>query len=172
MKTQDKKYRGLIYRAEEGGRTVYVGQTIDFERRIRDHKNESPQKSGWNYYVVECVQGDSERRMKEALSERERFHIGPNGYDTYKNGYNKTPGGRGWRRPSGATKKVSIEEQYRRKRREEREREWERIREIRMKQQEETAAQKEEDAKEDEICFWVMYFFFFVVVLPLATVVF
>ena len=79
----------------------YVGKTIDFKRRMRDHKNgksidksyveRSIRKHGWHNFKVEILIDDV---PKEDLSNLETCYIAVK--DTlYPNGYNLTKGGEG-----------------------------------------------------------------------------
>ena len=80
-------------------RKIYVGQTINFKRRINQHKRDSSKfrngidaaiaKYGWENFSVEVI----EKCPVEQLNEREIFWIRELN-SKYPNGYNLTDGGR------------------------------------------------------------------------------
>lgn len=81
---------------------IYIGQSIDIEKRYKDHINRSKNKNSNQYnsvlhqairkygiqnFTFEVIQECS----KEILNEREKYWI--QYYDSFKNGYNCTSGG-------------------------------------------------------------------------------
>lgn len=81
---------------------VYVGQSIDIERRFKQHiqdtlneqrRNKSViHKAMWKYGIEHFCFEIIEECKKEELDEREQYWISY--YDSYHNGYNSTAGGR------------------------------------------------------------------------------
>ena len=75
----------------------YIGQSIDIERRIKQHiKNTGSDKNplylDFKEYGIENFSYEVlEERSTEMLNEREHYWIEQ--YDTYNNGYNLTQGG-------------------------------------------------------------------------------
>lgn len=96
---------GIIYGyANPEGKILYVGQTITLEERNRKHLKYDPysknileysyplsrgvRKHGEEYYSLVILEKDIEYNL---LKDREIFYISK--YDTFRNGYNQTPGG-------------------------------------------------------------------------------
>lgn len=75
----------------------YIGQSIDIERRYKEHKrtddgysfHNAIKKYGWEDFSFEIL----EECKKNDLGERERYWVSY--YNSYYNGYNETPGGEG-----------------------------------------------------------------------------
>lgn len=88
---------GVIYKITNllNGKS-YIGQTVDFERRKKDHL-----KAKDNYAIHAAIQKYGQEKFsweviednipKELLNERESFWI--EYYNTYSDGYNETKGG-------------------------------------------------------------------------------
>ncbi len=93
-----------IYKYENNlNHKIYIGQTVDFKKRCREHLNASINKNHRDYNfpihrainiyginnftitVIDCC------NSKEKANERERYWIKK--YNSYQNGYNATPGG-------------------------------------------------------------------------------
>lgn len=96
---------GIIYGyANPEGKILYVGQTINLEERNKKHLKYDPycknnleynyplsrgvRKHGEEYYSLVILEKDIEYNL---LNDREIFYISK--YDTFRNGYNQTPGG-------------------------------------------------------------------------------
>lgn len=96
---------GIIYGyANPEGKILYVGQTTILEERNRKHLKYDPysknileysyplsrgvRKHGEEYYSLVILEKDIEYNL---LNDREIFYISK--YDTFRNGYNQTPGG-------------------------------------------------------------------------------
>lgn len=87
----------------------YIGQSINIERRYKEHKTEDDgysfhnaiKKYGWEDFTFEIL----EECNKEELNEKERYWIAY--YNSYKNGYNETPGGEG--SPASGKRKAVIQ---------------------------------------------------------------
>jgi group I intron endonuclease len=91
--------KGVIYCAHclSTGKK-YVGQTVDYKRRLIRHKSDfknidtkfyrSIRKYGWNNFVWGII----EETNCENLSDLEIFYIKK--FNSYENGYNSTPGGK------------------------------------------------------------------------------
>lgn len=102
---------GVIYllRNTVNGK-CYIGQTIDLNRRIREHKVGNEQavevaidKYGWDNFVVEILESNVPRKK---LDEKEVKYI--ERYNTYKGrGYNCTEGGGSYEETDEMKKKVS-----------------------------------------------------------------
>ena len=71
-----------LYHLKQNEKIAYVGLTVNIKDRIRQHKKSKPKHS---FFVIEEYEDVS------LASINERIHIKK--YDTYKNGWNKTPGG-------------------------------------------------------------------------------
>ena len=115
-----KMYNGLIYRCYciESGKN-YIGQTrTSLNERIRSHRWRAihdPSNfyfyNAWNKYgeqslewsVLERVVADSLENLCKLLNQREIYWIDK--YDSFKNGYNLTPGGQSW---FGSFTKVGV----------------------------------------------------------------
>lgn len=75
----------------------YIGQSIDIERRYKEHKrangdysfHNAIKKYGWEDFIFEVL----EYCEKDKLNEREKYWISY--YNSYYNGYNETEGGEG-----------------------------------------------------------------------------
>ena len=75
----------------------YIGQSIDIERRHREHRiaddgysfHNAIKEHGWDDFNFEIL----ELCSPEKLNEKEQYWIAF--YNSYKNGYNETPGGEG-----------------------------------------------------------------------------
>lgn len=93
---------GYIYKiCNDINNKVYVGQTTrTIEERFSEHCHSALKGSNFlihkamreyginNFFVVEI-----EKCNDELLDDKEKYYI--NKYDSYYNGYNSTPGGRG-----------------------------------------------------------------------------
>ncbi len=98
-------YKGIIYRFTcTLNNKSYIGQTIHPERRYNNHKaaegdsyfHNAIRSHGFDnfeYHIEETIEHDDKNVLKHKLNEREIYWI--SFYDTYKNGYNNTPGGDG-----------------------------------------------------------------------------
>lgn len=88
-----------IYRLISPSGKSYIGQSIDFKRRLNEHKIGAEKKKnlpklyqafkkyGFENFSIEIL----EECSKDILNEREIYWI--NFYDSYNNGYNCTSGG-------------------------------------------------------------------------------
>lgn len=77
---------------------IYIGQSCDLTRRIKEHQRSSHINTLIDYSIkIEGVQNFTfeiiEECLNEQLNEREKYWI--KYYDSYYNGYNNTPGGKG-----------------------------------------------------------------------------
>lgn len=99
-----KKYAGIIYLIESPSCKKYVGQTVNFERRMQAHKSgdkryksaihEAIVKYGFDNMKIsklEEIEASSFEELKELLNEKEILFIKE--YDSYNNGYNLNEGG-------------------------------------------------------------------------------
>ena len=96
---------GIIYKYTSPSGKSYIGQTRFPNRRKAQHKLEAKQgskctfhkairKYGWDsfeYEVLFTVFNDNVNELQDILNEKEIYYIQL--YDTFKNGYNDTPGG-------------------------------------------------------------------------------
>ncbi len=92
---------GCIYMLEAPTGKKYVGQAIDFKKRMRQHRNRHKYKDSRQSHLYNAVRKYGWKNFKKTiledgvdpkdLDERERFWIAK--YDTYNNGYNSTRGG-------------------------------------------------------------------------------
>ena len=108
--------KGIIYKYTSPSGKSYIGQTIDPERRMGQHRrmvgnntafHSAIKKYGFDnfqYEVLVTVDLDDEQELKQKLDFFERFYIRK--YHTYENGYNLTLGGGG---VLGCTHTVSEE---------------------------------------------------------------
>ena len=85
---------------------IYVGQSISIERRWREHKTEylNPKNSAYNCALYQAIRKYNinnfsfevlEQCSEEKLNEREVYWI--DFYNSYRTGYNMTPGGEQFR---------------------------------------------------------------------------
>lgn len=88
---------GVIYKITNmvNGK-AYIGQTVDFQRRKRNHLNATTKYSihkAFDKYGIENFEWSiiEDNIPKDKLDEREIYWI--DYYDTYNNGYNETRGG-------------------------------------------------------------------------------
>lgn len=77
---------------------AYIGQSCDITRRIKEHQRSSHMNTLIDYDIkMEGMQNFTFEIVEECpskqLNEREKYWI--KYYDTYYNGYNSTPGGKG-----------------------------------------------------------------------------
>lgn len=92
---------GWIYMLVSPNGKMYVGQTVDLQQRMRQHRNRhkykdsershlynSIRKHGWKNFKKRIIEDDVD---PNDLDEREIFWIAK--YDTYNNGFNATRGG-------------------------------------------------------------------------------
>lgn len=96
---------GIIYGyANPEGKILYVGQTVNLKERNKKHLKYDPycknnleynyplsrgiRKHGEEYYSLVILEKDIEYNL---LNDREIFYISK--YNTFRNGYNQTPGG-------------------------------------------------------------------------------
>lgn len=95
---------GIIYKYTSPSGKSYIGQTIDPERRMEQHRkmkgddafHRAIKKYGFDnftYEVLVTVDLDNEQELKQKLDFFERFYIRK--YHTYGKGYNMTLGGDG-----------------------------------------------------------------------------
>lgn len=96
---------GIIYKYTSPSGKCYIGQTMFPRRRRHDHKNcakngdnrafyKAIRKYGWDSFSYEVLYTTFEEDIKirqDILNEKEVYYI--NKYDSFKNGYNMTPGG-------------------------------------------------------------------------------
>lgn len=87
----------------------YIGQSVNIEKRKKDHEYsaKNPNVGDYNSFFHQAIrkygmenfdfeiliQLDENNYSKEQLNELEKYYISK--FDTYKNGYNATPGGDG-----------------------------------------------------------------------------
>lgn len=102
------KKRGIIYKYTSPSGKVYIGQTVDEKGRKNGHRSacwkynshfySAIKKYGWNSFlyevIFECKSEDS-KKLAIILDSMERHYIKK--YDSYKNGYNSTPGGKSFK---------------------------------------------------------------------------
>lgn len=74
-------------------KVIYIGQTKDFNKRVKSHKYENRCKidkyiteQGRDYFEMYIVEKLLENLSKEEILNKEQFYI--NLYDTHKNGFN------------------------------------------------------------------------------------
>ena len=98
-------YTGIIYKYTSPSNKVYVGQTINEYNRKNAFKNIKHLYAGgkidkarlkygpdnFQYEVLETIQKDSKKELLETLNNLEVQYITK--YDSFKSGYNSTPGG-------------------------------------------------------------------------------
>lgn len=77
---------------------IYIGQSCDVARRIKEHQRSSNTNTLIDYSIkMEGIQNFTfeiiEECLNEQLNEREKYWI--KYHDSYYNGYNSTPGGKG-----------------------------------------------------------------------------
>lgn len=122
MNNVENEFIGIIYKYTSPSNKCYVGQTVNEKNRKRQHRqsayNENDKaynhkfhvairKYGWDsfkYEVLLTIIEDSEEALTDRLNEEEAYYIKL--YDSFKNGYNMTPGGnqvRGKDHPSYGT---------------------------------------------------------------------
>lgn len=100
----------------------YVGQTVDEKYRENEfldannpytsegskiynaRKKYGTDKTTWNKTILERVECETKKELKEQLNALEKYYIEK--YDTYNNGYNSTKGGETSYAPSEKTKKL------------------------------------------------------------------
>ena len=115
-----KIYSGLIYRCYcINSEKNYIGQTrTSLNERIRSHRWKALHEpnnfyfyNAWNKYgekslewsILEKVSADSLENLCKILNQREIYWISK--YDSFKNGYNLTPGGQEW---FGESSKIAV----------------------------------------------------------------
>lgn len=115
------------YRYDNGEIKYYIGQTININRRKREHLKSkeidhfhcSIRKYGmdnFNFEILEELEFNTYEVLKSNLNEREIFYI--NKYDSFKNGYNSTIGGSNIKKfylSEDIKQKLSISKKERRK---------------------------------------------------------
>lgn len=94
---------GVIYKYENNiNHHIYIGQSVNLKKRIREHKCafSNPNNPDYNFPIHRALRKYGvenftisilEEVEDNALDEREVYWIAY--YDSYKNGYNATPGG-------------------------------------------------------------------------------
>lgn len=102
-----------IYKLTSPSGKSYIGQSIDFTRRLVEHKNpkkrslpklyQAIKKYGFENFTIEIL----ETCEPELLNDREIYWI--NYYDTFNNGYNATTGGESLFKRSPETRKKLSE---------------------------------------------------------------
>lgn len=88
----------VIYRLISPSNKSYIGLTMDFKSRMKDHSkaksdftiSNAIRKYGWDNFKKEILEEIDNPKL---LPELEKFYIKK--YNTYKNGYNETLGGEG-----------------------------------------------------------------------------
>lgn len=98
-------FKGIIYKYTSPSDKVYVGQTIDEESRKRafycmnkmyaggkiDKARVKYGPENFKYEILETIALESKKELLEKLNNLEIYYISK--YDSFKNGYNSTPGG-------------------------------------------------------------------------------
>lgn len=98
-------YNGIIYKYTSPSGKVYIGQTIDEKIRRNTFLNPKCLYAGgkidkarnkygpenFTYEILENVKEDDKKKLLDTLNKLEMYYI--NKYDSFKNGYNSTPGG-------------------------------------------------------------------------------
>lgn len=109
--------QGWIYKITSPSGKMYIGQTIDINRRVNDYKKHnckfqrhlyhSLQKYEWINHKFEIIEEfSSEQFIYEILNASEVYWIAH--FDTFKNGMNLTTGGRNCRKSEESKRLTSI----------------------------------------------------------------
>lgn len=104
---KDWRFSGIYKITNKISGKCYIGQAIDIRKRLQQHVTAANQKKDLKLYqainkygisqfevtilVIVNLFGKTQDEIKKELNAQEQFYI--NLYDTYKNGYNSTPGG-------------------------------------------------------------------------------
>lgn len=98
-------YKGLIYKYISPSGKIYIGQTINENKRRRTFKNINMRYAGgkidlarvkyspenFKYSVIETIETQSKKELFQKLNELEIYYIQK--YNSFYNGYNSTLGG-------------------------------------------------------------------------------
>ena len=105
---------GVIYKYTFDNGKCYIGQTINFKKRINDHKNNQLNRDFYFYRALRKYGFDSSKFLvidiafsKEELNEKEKYYIIFYESTNRKNGYNSKDGGSSGK-PTKETKKKDV----------------------------------------------------------------